>query len=134
VRIYGHYPVIQQDKTTYHRHLIRNFIFTERDGKEKWTTYRFTKNVYDKFMPMHMQRICSAVDELPPEADFEVSQQSGLQFPEDLGQDSQQSEVASISAFEEIDSQSGLIASRDITPNTSFTEPGFKKPRCDRKT
>jgi hypothetical protein len=33
MRIYGHYQLINQNKTTYHRHLIRNFIFAELDGR-----------------------------------------------------------------------------------------------------
>jgi len=47
VRIYGHYPVIEGDKTTFYRHPIHKFDFTALDGKEKWTAYKFTKNVYD---------------------------------------------------------------------------------------
>lgn len=48
VRIYGHYPLaVDGEKTTFYRHPIRKFDFTEQDGREKWTTYKFTKNVYD---------------------------------------------------------------------------------------
>jgi hypothetical protein len=47
VRIYGHYPMINGKKTTFYRHPIREFSFMELDGKEKWTVYEFTKNVYD---------------------------------------------------------------------------------------
>jgi hypothetical protein len=64
VRIYGHYPVIDGNKTMFYRHLIRMFNFIEFDGKEKWAAYKFTKNVYDMWMPTHFQRICSVVDEL----------------------------------------------------------------------
>jgi hypothetical protein len=35
VGIYGHYPVIEDQKTTFYRHPIREFSFTELDGKEK---------------------------------------------------------------------------------------------------
>jgi hypothetical protein len=35
VRIYSHYPIINEEKTTFYRHLIREFSFTELDGKEK---------------------------------------------------------------------------------------------------
>jgi hypothetical protein len=76
VRIYGHYPVIDENKTTFYRHPIREFSFTELDGKEKWTAYKFTKNVYDIWMPSHLKRICLVIDELAPDLDFEVSQQS----------------------------------------------------------
>jgi hypothetical protein len=47
VRIYGHYPVIDGNKTNFYRHPLRTFDFTELDGKEKWTIYKFTKSVYD---------------------------------------------------------------------------------------
>jgi hypothetical protein len=35
VRIYGHYPVIDGNKTTFYRHPIHEFSFTALDGKEK---------------------------------------------------------------------------------------------------
>jgi hypothetical protein len=35
VRIYGYYPVINRDETTFYRYPIRKFDFTELDGKEK---------------------------------------------------------------------------------------------------
>jgi hypothetical protein len=47
VRIYGHYPVIDGPKTTFYRHPIKEFSFTSEDGKEKWTAYKFIKNVYN---------------------------------------------------------------------------------------
>ena len=47
VRIYGHYPIINGDEVTFYRHPIHDFSFTALDGKEKWTAYKFTKNVYD---------------------------------------------------------------------------------------
>jgi hypothetical protein len=78
VRIYGHYPVIDGDKTTFYRHPIKKLDFTSEEGKEKWASYKFTKNIYDIWMPTHLKRICSAVDELPPDLDFEVSQQTEL--------------------------------------------------------
>jgi hypothetical protein len=75
IRIYGHYPLVEEDKTVYYRHPIHKFDFTTLDGKEKWTAYRFTKNVYDQFMPMHLKQICSAIDELAPDIDFGVPDQ-----------------------------------------------------------
>ena len=82
VRIYGHYPIIDGNETTFYRHPIRDFSFTDQDGKEKWTSYRFIKNVYDIWMPAHFKRICSVIDELPSEVNFEVSElgEPGLCF------------------------------------------------------
>jgi hypothetical protein len=76
VRIYGHYPIVNENKTTFYRHPIYKFDFTTMEGKEKWTAYKFTKNVYDVWMPTHFKRICSAIGHLPADVDFEVSELS----------------------------------------------------------
>ena len=47
VRIYGYYPIINRNKITFYQYLIYKFDFTALDGKEKWTVYKFTKNIYD---------------------------------------------------------------------------------------
>jgi len=73
VRIYSHYPIICGDKITFHRHKITGFDFTSKEGIEKWTAYKFTKNIYDKFMPEHHKLICSAIDAIPADLNFEVS-------------------------------------------------------------
>lgn len=74
VRIYGHYPVIDEKNNYYYRQPIRAFDFTDLDGKEKWTAYKFTKNVYDIWMPRHFRRICSAINDIPRDINFELSQ------------------------------------------------------------
>jgi hypothetical protein len=74
VRIYGHYPMIDGNETTFYRHPIRKFDFTELDGKEKWTSYTFTKSVYNIWMPGHLERICSVIDTLSPNM-IEAAQQ-----------------------------------------------------------
>ena len=129
VRIYGHYPVIEGDKTTFYRHPIRKFDFT--DGEEKWTAYKFAKNVYDTYMPKLHQRICSAIDDLPAGISFDLSQSAS--FSQSTPQSSQQSNAESMLGEE--DSQSSLLGSQEVTPTTSFnqeTEPAFKKPRNKR--
>lgn len=118
VRIYGHYPLINGDQTSFYRHPIKKFDFTSEDGKEKWTAYRFTKNVYDIFVPMHLDRIRIAVDQLPdPVSDPEQqSQQSDLEFMPQPDQD---------------DSQSNEIDPQDLAtsaPSSQTSQP-FKKPR-----
>ena len=72
VRIYGHYPVIDGDMTAFYRHAIKNFDFTSEEGKEKWTAYKFTKNIYDTFMPKHHKLICSAIEDIPVNLNFDV--------------------------------------------------------------
>jgi hypothetical protein len=135
VRIYGHYPLIDGDKTTFYRHPIREFSFTELDGKEKWRTYQFTKNIYDIWMPTHLKRICSVIDTLPPDLHFEVSEQSelgesGLSQGLESHHLSNQSSHQVASLLEEADSQSSRAG---VTPDTSMSqrieEETFKKPR-----
>jgi hypothetical protein len=135
VRIYGHYPVIDGPNTTFYRHPIHKFDFTALDGKEKWTAYKFTKNVYDRWMPGHFKRICSAIDEIPPDLDFEVSELlfsvgSGLPAVSEDQNFLQQSNPDTTSLAGNDDSQSNLAGS--ITPNTSLShgQPGaFKRPK-----
>ncbi|KKZ65743.1 hypothetical protein EMCG_08449 [[Emmonsia] crescens] len=74
VRIYGHYALIEDKQTTFYRHEIRKFYFTERDGKERWTAYKFTRNIYDIWMPTHLKRLHSAIDQIPSELDLDVHQ------------------------------------------------------------
>jgi hypothetical protein len=72
VRIYGHYPVFDGKDTKYYRHPIHAFHFIALDGKEKWTAYKFIKNVYDIWMPSHFKRLCSAIDNIPADLDFSI--------------------------------------------------------------
>ncbi|KAL7953662.1 hypothetical protein V8C34DRAFT_296390 [Trichoderma compactum] len=81
IKIYGYYPVIEGKNTKYFRHPIRSYDFTELDGKERWTAYRFMKNLYTIWMPKHFKRICSAIDQLPSDLNFDVpalSESTGL--------------------------------------------------------
>ncbi|KAK4242980.1 hypothetical protein C7999DRAFT_45091 [Corynascus novoguineensis] len=121
VRIYGHYPVIAGKDIKYYRHPIHKFDFTALDGKDKWTAYRFTKNVYDTWMPKHFERICSAIDQLPSNLDFDVpplSEATGLsQNLVNL----MQSGACSASSGEQ----------QAVTPDTSFS--GVPKRRKGRK-
>ncbi|PFH61286.1 hypothetical protein XA68_17799 [Ophiocordyceps unilateralis] len=72
VTIAGHYPEIKGAETKYYRHVIRRFAFAELDGREKWSSYIFTMNVYELWMPAHFARICSAIDQLPSHLEFGV--------------------------------------------------------------
>lgn len=81
VRIYGHYTLIDGNNATFYRHPIHIFDFTALDGKEKWTAIKFVRNVYDVWMPTHLSRIRSAIDQIPSDLDFGLLQQSELQFP-----------------------------------------------------
>jgi hypothetical protein len=74
--MYGHYAVIIEGNISFYRYPIREFSITDQEGKEKWTAYQFTRNLYDSFVTIHLERICSAVDELPNPDRFLVEQLS----------------------------------------------------------
>ena len=78
VRICSHYPMIDGKKTTFYHYPIHEFSFMELDSKEKWIVYKFTKNVYDIWIPSYLKRIYSVIDNLLPDLDFESSEQSEL--------------------------------------------------------
>ena len=67
----SHDPVVDGDKTEFYRYPIDKFDFTARDGKEKWTAYKFTKSIYDPFVS-----VASA-----DESDLPVSQEIATSAP-----------------------------------------------------
>lgn len=70
-RIYGHYPVFDESGAfRYFRHEIAKFFLAGEEGKNRWKAYQFTKNIYDVWMPEHLKRIQSAIDQFPDEWDF----------------------------------------------------------------
>ncbi|TEY33025.1 hypothetical protein BOTCAL_0695g00020 [Botryotinia calthae] len=117
VRIYGHYPVIDEGTTTFYRYSIRYFGFKELNGQNKWVAYKFVKNIYDIWMPTHLKRICSVIDALPSDLSFEVSQQS------ELGE-SGPSQGLSCDAMSSkgSDGQSSCIGSKHQTPDTLLSQ------------
>jgi hypothetical protein len=113
VRIYGHYALVNKNDISFYRHPIKKFDFTSEDGKEKWAAYKFTRNVYDIYLPIHLERICAVVDQLPDPEVFLVqplSQQSNAESFED-------------------DSQSTASCSQESAPSSQTSEPVFKKPK-----
>ncbi|KAK0621182.1 hypothetical protein B0T17DRAFT_508556 [Bombardia bombarda] len=124
VRIYGYYPVIDGKDTKYYRYPIHKFDFTALDGKDKWATYRFTKNVYDTWMPAHFTKICSAIDQLSLNIDFGVatpSESTGLS--------------QGLESLARLEDPPSLLVDEDNnagptdTPATSFSKPGPAKRR-----
>ena len=117
VRMYGHYPLIKENHTVWYRDPVEKLNFAGKDGKEKWTSYTFTRNVYDIFYPIHHERICSAIDQLPNPEDFSVdsfSQQSNLEY------------------FDHNDSQLITLYSGQTDPelpSCQTSEPVFKKQK-----
>ena len=87
-------------------------------------------------MLTHLKRICSVIDDLPPDLDFESLEQSEPRESE-LSQGleshhlSDQLSHDAASLLKEADSQSSCVDSRDITPDTSLSQridgKAFKK-------
>lgn len=122
VRIYGHYLIVENDEINSYRHLIHAFDFRVLDGKEKWTTYQFTRNLYDLYAPIILKLICSAIDDLPAGISFDLSQRASFS-----------SDVGSVQGNDETES-SFSTSQKATTPTTSFsqataTEPASKKPK-----
>ncbi|KAH8745559.1 hypothetical protein F5883DRAFT_702485 [Diaporthe sp. PMI_573] len=120
--------------TKYYRHPIHTFDFTTLDGKEKWTAYRFTKNVYDTWMPTHFKRITSAIDQLPSDLNFDVPSLPETGLSQDL-ESLMQSDVGSAASLPvDQDSQLSKVGqAQAATPGTSFTEPKATKKRRGAK-
>ncbi|KAH7063262.1 hypothetical protein B0J12DRAFT_642177 [Macrophomina phaseolina] len=59
--------------------------FTEQRGKEKWTAYKFTKSIYEQWVPIHLARISSAIDQIPLDPDFSVGHSSEPLFSDHTG-------------------------------------------------
>ena len=129
VRIYGHYPVMEGAKTTFWRKEIHSFGFTDSNGKERWTAYKFVKNIYDHHSTKFHRLICSAIDDLPTDIiDYDHPQSNAPS--QSIIEGSQQSSLRPISGAEI--SHSSVLASQEITPNTSFAQtdgPAAKKPK-----
>ncbi|KAL8658844.1 MAG: hypothetical protein Q9202_007409 [Teloschistes flavicans] len=131
VRIYGHYAVVDDNQTKFYRHPIKTLDITSEEGKEKWSTYKFTKNVYDIWMPTHLRRICSAIDQLPSSLDFEVSEGPGVQPDEATGLSkdmgsllSEPSDIDIASQIGQEDDELNHIVLQTATPDTSISKGG----------
>ena len=111
VRIYGHYPVIKEQRVLFYRHHIKSFDFTSDDGEKKWS-YKFAVSVFKVFYPIHLERVRSAIDQLPDPEAFEVPSLS------------QQSDI------EGVEQDYSELTTSDTQPtSTQNSEPVFKKPR-----
>ena len=72
VRICGFYPLLEGEKVVVYRHIIGDFGIMHLGGEQKWTAYKFTKNLYYKFVPIHLKRLRDAIDKLPAQYNFDV--------------------------------------------------------------
>jgi len=125
VRIYGHYPLIDGDKTEFYRHPIHDISFAL--GKEKRAAYMFTENVYDIWMPTQLERIRSAIDALSPSLEQSEPGESGLSQGLESHNRADQSSDDAASLLEE--GGSSHSDSPNVTPDTSLSQRAFKMPK-----
>ncbi len=71
VKIHAHYPIIEEEKITYHRWCVRDFKWTSE--ADKWQAYKFVMAVYNDWAPRHLKRLHSAIDGLPLEYQIDMS-------------------------------------------------------------
>lgn len=73
VRMYSHYLIIEEDKNKFYCYLIKKFSFTSEEEKNKWTVYKFIKNVYNIWMLIQHKKICSVINKLLSNHNFNLS-------------------------------------------------------------
>ncbi|KAH8730284.1 hypothetical protein GQ44DRAFT_723720 [Phaeosphaeriaceae sp. PMI808] len=127
VRLYAYYPAITGGKVTIWRHTIKKYYL---DDDTMWTAWSFTKNVYDIFNPLHINRIHSAIDDLC------LKLRGGTNSGLENAVTSTLSESSGISQSLEAHSLNGIAeaapGSQKLTPNTSIpSEP--KSPQSPQR-
>ncbi|OQN95709.1 hypothetical protein B0A48_18457 [Cryoendolithus antarcticus] len=65
VKIYGHFPIIRDGRTTFHRYYLHDYSLDGHYGRDRNTGSNFTRAVYRDFYPLHVQRIQQAISRLP---------------------------------------------------------------------
>ena len=117
VHLHGHYAVISEDfpgKLEFYRYEIALFSLTLDEGRDRFRTYNFVQNVYEKFAPEHRKRIKDAVAHLKT-----PGERTGISFS------------ASSLALEESDSQAN---SQDTTQEEGvFQVPGEPASAAQKK-
>jgi hypothetical protein len=123
IRIYGHYPVITDEKIEYHRHEIDTFDITARDGERRWEPYMFIGNVLERWVPAHLGALRSVIDDIPKDLDFGVPEED-LVFPESTGmsQNFEKQHISRRSSTATLECEASA-GSAQQTPATSIAEP-----------
>lgn len=65
VKIYGHFPLIQNGRTTFHRYYVHDYSLDGHYGRDRNTGSNFTRALYREFYPAHLRRIQEAIARLP---------------------------------------------------------------------
>ncbi|CAF9902856.1 MAG: hypothetical protein HETSPECPRED_000035 [Heterodermia speciosa] len=65
-QIHGHFASFEETEPRFYRYPIKTALIM--DSQDRWAAYRFTRNLYDVFAPLHLERITSVLDSLPADA------------------------------------------------------------------
>jgi hypothetical protein len=65
VKIYGHFPIIRDGRTTFHRYYVHDYSLDGHYGRDRNTGSNFTRALYRDFYPLHLRRIQQAIARLP---------------------------------------------------------------------
>lgn len=104
VKVYGHFPVVESEKTTFYRYPIASFVlnFDENQGWKK--THNFVREVYHAFYPAHLKRIRDILAQM---------------------KDPRKQSMCSNMSIEEDESQEA-----DVSAQSSQETAAFKKPNA----
>ncbi|KAK8187928.1 uncharacterized protein BKA78DRAFT_319903 [Phyllosticta capitalensis] len=79
VTINGHYAVIDGKEIRYYQHNVARYFWScnlsmpQSCDHDQWLSHRFVKSLYKTWALSHFERICSAIDDLPPGDAFSAS-------------------------------------------------------------
>lgn len=65
VKIYGHFPLMRDGRTTFHRCYVHDYSLDGHYGRDRNTGSNFIRAVYRDFYPLHLRRIRQAIAGLP---------------------------------------------------------------------
>lgn len=143
IRIWGHYLVIDGKDQQYRRRPIAmiNIESTELDEEQenmekRWIPHDFVMNLYDLWVQPHFEEICSVINMVPDDLDFEVPELVGHpsagQNTTSSGLSQQLEDHGLIDDPETPGSQQGGV--QQVTPETTIrTEPISKRKKKTKR-
>lgn len=63
---YAHYPSVRGAHMTYHRHTIHSLDLLGSSSDQRWASYKLIKNIYQHWVPSHLQDIRKMLNQVKP--------------------------------------------------------------------
>ncbi|KAM3084840.1 hypothetical protein ACMFMG_003289 [Clarireedia jacksonii] len=127
VRIWAHYVIVQGEGFTFHRHSIAKFdISPTAEGDQRWKAWTFVMNVFDLWVPDHFKKLCSVIDMLPADLNFDVSELDQEVTSSHSGLSQRFDDYNLVEEQVVPDSHSSI---QQITPATTISNPKKKKTK-----